>query len=87
MSFALLASLALTAEAMPHAGECPDIPGISGFSMADFAAPLDGEDSAKWYERERDPWFMFEMGQECGTQESSVRRFVWLTTTEHNLMC
>ena len=69
MKITYLAAIALTAHAMPHFGACPDVPGVENFSMADFAAPSEGHDAAKWYERERDPWFMFEMGQECGTQE------------------
>ena len=69
MKLALFTTFALTAQAMPHFGKCPDIEGVDNFSMADFGAPNEGEDTAKWYERERDPWFMMEMGQECGTQE------------------
>ena len=54
----------MTVEAMPHFGACPDIESsVTDFSMAEFASPLEGDTSAKWYERERDPWFMFEMNQ------------------------
>ena len=54
MKLTYLAVIALTAHAMPHFGACPDVPGVENFSMADFAAPSEGHDAAKWYERERD---------------------------------